>query len=384
VCAQETVPVDPLDSMPIRLGPVGLTPTFAVTDFGIDTNVFNDSVDPQRDFTFTATPKVQARLRSGRLILGGILATGLVYYQKFDDQRSIDYSAQGRGDADLGWFQPYAFAERLDTRDRLSAELDLRAPRVSTAVEGGGKILMSSTTGVRFSARRTSVAFEDGQEFDGVFLSETLNSHTTILEGGLDLNLTPLTTLSVMVSGQQDRFESRPDRDSDSFKVMPTIRLESPAIIQGSLAIGYRRFEGRTDALPDYAGVVYQGALSHVIAERTKVDVGLSRDVQYSFEMLEPYYVTTAVRLGLTHQLRETIDIRGVASNDRLDYRAQPSAEPASSRLDRVRMFSAGAGFLVRPNVRVGFDLEFTRRRSERADRQYERTRLLGSASYGF
>ncbi len=357
--------------MPIRLGPVGLTPTFAVTNFGVDTNVFNDSVDPQRDFTFTATPKVQARLRSGRLMLGGILATGLVYYQKFDDQRSVDYSAQGRGDVDLGWFQPYAFAERLDTRDRLSVELDLRAPRVSTAVEGGGRIVLSSTTGLRFTARRTSVAFEDGEVFEGIFLSETLNSHTTVLEGGLDLSLTPLTTFSVMVSGQQDRFESRPDRDSDSFKVMPTIRLEPPAIIQGSLAIGYRRFDGRTDALPDYSGIVYQGSLSHVIAERTKVDVGLARDVQYSFEVLEPYYVTTGVRMGLTHQLRETVDLRGAASSDRLDYQAQPSAEPASSRSDRVRLLSVGAGFLVRPNVRVGFDLEFTRRRSERADRQY-------------
>jgi hypothetical protein len=370
--------------MPIRLGPLGLTPTLSVTNFGIDSNVFNDSVDRQQDFTFTATPKVQARMRSGRLLLGGVLASGLVYYQKFDDQRSIDYSAQGRADVDLGWFQPYALAERLDTRDRLSVELDLRAPRVSTVVEGGGRAVFSPAMGFRFDARRTTVTFEDGEIFDGVFLSETLNSHTTVLEGGLELYLTPLTTMTVMVTGQQDRFESRPDRDSDSFRVMPTLRLEAPAIIQGSIGVGYRRFDGRSAELPDYNGLVFQGSLSHVIADRTKVDVGLSRDVQYSFEVLEPYYVTTGVRLSLSHQLRDTIDLRALASRDRLDYHAQSTATAAPSRSDRVLLYSAGFGYHVRPNVRVGLDLEYTRRQSERDDRQYDRTRLLGSASYGF
>ena len=56
--AQTVVPVDPLDSMPIRLGPIGLNPTLAITNFGIDDNVFNDASDPQRDFTMTVTPRL--------------------------------------------------------------------------------------------------------------------------------------------------------------------------------------------------------------------------------------------------------------------------------------------------------------------------------------
>ena len=78
--------------MPFRFGPVGLNPTLAVTNFGIDDNIFDDSIDPQSDFTMTVTPRLQARLRSGKVSLSGALATGLVYYQKFDDQRSIDYA----------------------------------------------------------------------------------------------------------------------------------------------------------------------------------------------------------------------------------------------------------------------------------------------------
>ena len=373
-----------MESMPIRLGPLGLTPTVSVTNLGVDTNVFNSSVDPQQDFTFTATPRLQARLRSGRALLSGALASGFVYYQEFDDQRSIDYSTQGRADFDLGWFQPYALAERTDTRDRFSVELDLRSPRVSTVIEGGGRMIFTPSTGFRFDARRSTVTFEDGQVYEGVPLSETLNSHTTVLEGGLDLYLTPLTTVTVMVTGQQDRFESSPERDADTFRVMPTIRLESPAIIQGTFGIGYRHFDGRNPSLPDYTGLVYQGSLSHVIADRTKVDLGLTRDVQYSFEVAEPYYVTNAVRVGLTHQLRDNVDIRGSASRDRLDYHAQTDITASEDRRDRVDIVSAGFGYRARPNLRVGVDVEYTRRLSPLAEREYDRTRVLGSVSYGY
>ena len=376
---------DPIESMPIRLGPLGLTPTITVTNFGIDSNVFNDPVDPKSDFTFTATPTMTARLRSGRLLVGGALSSGLVYYQQFDDERSIDYTAQGRVDLDLGWFRPFGRAERVDTRDRLSLELDIRAPRVSILAEGGARAVVSPKTGFTFAARRTSVTFDQASVFDGVFLSETLNSRTNVFEAGLELYLTPLTTMTMLVSRQEDRFEAAPERNSDSLRVMPTLRLDAPAIIQGSLAVGYRRFNGIDPGLPDYRGLVFKGSLSHVIAERTKVGVSIARDVEYSFERLEPYYLTTGARLTVNHQLRDTIDLRAAAARDRLDYQGQPTLPALTTeRRDHVELVSAGFGYLLRPNVRVGLDLEYSRRRSHRFDRQYDRTRLLGSASYGF
>jgi hypothetical protein len=379
------VPSDPIESMPIHLGPLGLTPTIAITNFGIDTNVFNDPVDPKSDFTFTATPTMTGRLRSGRLLVGGALSTGLVYYQQFDDERSIDYSTKSRIDLDLGWFRPFGRADRLDTRDRLSLELDLRAPRVSTLVEGGARAVISPKTGVTFAARRSTVTFDETSVFEGVALSETLNSRTTVLEGGLELYLTPLTTMTMMVARQEDRFEVTPERNADSLRVMPTLRLEAPAIVQGMLAVGYRQFDGLDPSLPDYGGLVFQGSLSHVIAERTKVGVVLARDIEYSFERLEPYYLTTGARISMNHQLRDTIDIRAVAARDRLDYQIEPTdLAPAGTRRDYIELVSAGFGYLLRTNVRVGLDVEYSRRTSSRLDRRYNRTRLLGSASYGF
>ena len=91
---------DPLETMPFRFGPLGVNPTLAITNFGVDDNIFDDSTDPKSDFTMTVAPRLQARLRSGNLLFSGSAATGLVYYQKFDDQRSVDYATDGRMDVD--------------------------------------------------------------------------------------------------------------------------------------------------------------------------------------------------------------------------------------------------------------------------------------------
>jgi hypothetical protein len=370
--------------MPFRFGPLGLNPTLAVTNFGVDDNIFNDSTDPKKDFTMTVTPRLQARLRSAKVLLSGAVATGLVYYQKFDDERSVDYAADGRVDVDLGWLRPYALASYLDTRERLNAELDARAPRTQTTVAAGTRVTLSPKTGLVFDARRTVLDFAEGETFEGVPLSTELNSTTKAFEGGIELFLTPLTTLAITASLQTDRFDSAPERDADTFRLLPTIRMEAPAIIQGSLAVGYRRFSALAPETPDYSGVVVQGSLTHTFGERTKVDLSLSRDVQYSFEPTEPYYLTTGFRVVLTQQLQESLDARAIVGRDRLDYREQaPSSVPNDTRTDRASVIGGGVGYHVRPNLRVGVDVEFARRSSDRLDRRYDRTRVFASMTYG-
>jgi hypothetical protein len=371
--------------MPIRLGPIGLNPTLAITNFGIDDNVFNDANDPKRDFTMTVTPRLQARLRGGRMLLSGTVATGLVYYKELDEERSIDYTAEGRVDVDRGWFQPYALASLLDTRERLNAELDVRAPRTQTTLVAGTRLVLSPKIGLVLDLRKTGLEFAEGTFIDGVSLSQTLNSRTSAIEGGLELYLTPLTTFAVTASQQTDRFDESPERDSDTFRILPSIRMEAPAIIQGSLAVGYRRFTALDPETPDYSGLVVKGSLTHTFAERTKVDLTLSRDVQYSFEPTEPYYLTTGFRVVVTDQLHESLDVRATVGRDRLDYREEAtSGVPNDTRIDHASVLGVGVGYRFQPNLRTGLDVEFAKRASDHVDRRYDRTRVFASLTYGF
>jgi hypothetical protein len=383
--AQTTSTTDPLEAMPIRFGQLGLSPTLAITNLGIDDNIFNDATDPKRDFTMTVTPRLQARLQTGKVLLSGAVATGLVYYQKYDDERSIDYATDGRVDVYLGWFQPYALASLLDTRERLNVELDERAPRTQTAFAVGTRLLLSPKTGIMFDFRQAGLDFAEGTTFDGVPLSQSLNSTTKTLEGGLELYLTPLTTFSVVASRQTDRFDQSPEKNADTFRILPSIRMEAPAIIRGSLAVGYRRFSPIDPETPDYSGLVVQGSLTHTFAEQTKVDLLLSRDVQYSFEESEPYYLTTGFRVVLTQQLGESFDVRAMVGRDRLEYREEAtSGVPKDTRIDRASVLGAGVGYRFQANLRTGVDVEFAKRTSEVPNRQYERTRVFASMTYGF
>ena len=82
----------------------------------------------------------------------------------------------------------------------------------------------------------------------------------------------------------------------------------------------------------------WPGLAVATFADRTKVDLVLSRDVQYSFELNEPYYLTTGFRVVVNHQLRETTSTcESPAARDRLDYRAEercPIAVPDEKRTD--------------------------------------------------
>ncbi len=386
VSAQDPTSPDPLEGMPIRLGPVGVSPTLTITNFGIDSNVFNDSVDPQQDFTLTATPKVLARVRAGRAALSGSLATGLVYYQKFEDERAMEYATEGRVDVETGTFRPWFLASRIDTSERLNVEIDLRAPRVQTNLAGGLRVIATPRFGIVAAARRSSLQFEEGSVVDGVPLSQTLNSDAVTLEGGVEYYPTPLTTFSLVASQQQDRFDEAPGRDADSLRIMPSVRMVAPAIVEGSFGVGYRRFDGKSPLLPDFSGVVAQATVSHRFGDVLKLDLNVSRDIQYSFEQTEPYYILSSLRVTVTRQLRESLDIRGSAGRDNLDYHsiAEAVGAPDDTRRDRYTVISGGAGYRFRPDLRTGIDLEYAKRDSDRPDHEYDRTRLVGTMSFGF
>ena len=89
--AQTPAP-DPDAEANIRLGPLSLKSTLALTNLGIDTNVFNeaDADQPQSDFTMTFSPTTDVWLRMGRTWITGTVDLDWVYYNKFASERSAN------------------------------------------------------------------------------------------------------------------------------------------------------------------------------------------------------------------------------------------------------------------------------------------------------
>src|SRR5205823_2306633 len=64
VCAQSETGGPP-QNVRMRIGPLYVNPTLALTNAGIDTNVFNEASDPKRDYTVTITPATDLWVRAG-------------------------------------------------------------------------------------------------------------------------------------------------------------------------------------------------------------------------------------------------------------------------------------------------------------------------------
>jgi hypothetical protein len=378
--AQTQAP-EAIETMPIHIGPLGLRPSLSITNVGTDSNVFNDADNPQDDFTATVVPRLVARVRGGRVLLSYGSTADMVYFKKFTSERSINASTDVRLDANLGRLQPYISAGWVDTKDRLNAEVDVRTPRTQRTRGAGVRMLLASRTAVVVSARRFTMDFDEGAQFRGIDLTRTLNSRTDSVDASLQLLLSPLTTFSMTTSFQRDRFDAAPERDSDTLRLLPALQFDPTSLIRGTLAVGYRRFRPLTPALPDYSGLLVQAGLGYTMLARTRFDLDLTRDVQYSFEDLEPYYLSTGGRVTVTHQLVGPFDLQAFGGRQTMAYRQR--LVPGDARRDRVNTYGVGAGYRLRDDLRLGVTWETNRRKSALADHRYERRRLYASLTYG-
>jgi hypothetical protein len=385
-------PPPPASTRGIEVGPVTITPHFEIREVGIDDNVFNDPVDPQRDFTATMTSRVNARVRMGWTRLTGSSTVDAVYFKKFTEERALNRAAEGRFEIGEGLLRPFLTAGIIDTNERMNAEIDARAGRRQTNYGGGVGVAFTPRTILLLSARRSNLDFDDDEQYRGVNLSRTLNSHSDQFDAGIRMAITPLTTWDITGGVQYDRFGRDPRRNADSLRVTTGLEFNPSALLSGRASVGYRRFTPAVSSLAAYNGIVAQAGLTYSV-ESTRVEGQLERDVRYSFEDLEPYYVTTGGRIVITRQLAGPVDTQGIIGRQSLDYRefgadSAPGAPRISSevsRRDRASVYGVGLGYRLGHTARFGFNVEWSRRRSdELADRRYNRRRLYGTVTYGF
>ncbi len=384
VLAQAQTPTDdPLERAMIRVGPVGINPSITLRNMGVDDNVFNDPENPKSDFTLTVTPKAEVLFRPRRLHLAYTTSTDYVYYRDYASERGTNQASQVRAEFDLGRFQPYAAAGGASTRERYNQEVDARARHHDRTYAAGLGLRLASRTTVSAAARRTTVAFDEGSAFRGEDLARAFNSTINAVEGTFGLQLTPLTGVSFVVTREQQRFDLDPDRDSDTTRITPTVTFSPGALFNGSAAVGYRRFNGRSTSLPDFSGLVAVVNLSATILGRNRLDTTFSRDVRYSYEQDVPYYLATGATATLTTLIGGPFDVRITGGRQGLDYRASNASDTRASR-DTYASYGGGIGYRLRQRMRLGLDAEWARRSSDRTTtREFHNRRIFASLTWG-
>ncbi len=381
--AGQDLPSDPSEAARFRLGPIRFTPHLAITEVGVDTNVFNDAGEGRRDTTATFGPGVDYWLRFGRARVSARSNVTYTWFREFANQRSFNNEHDVRIDVPMARITPFVDGAYRRGRVRPGFEIDTRAFRMESSAGGGIDVALTGKTTLRVEAHERRHRFSEDEFFLGESLQERLNRSITAIGLSWRQALTPLTTFVVQAEHEDQEFEFDHIRDSTGVRVMPGFELDPFALIAGKVFVGFRTFETTDPAVPDFTGLVADVEANYRLRS-TRFDVGLVRDVQYSAEVLEPYYVMTDLRLRVTQKITLRWDVVGNIGRYWLAYRSLDlDAGEEIPRTDRGRRLGGGIGYTFGRSLRVGVDVDHYQRSSPVFGRGYEGLRIGGSFTYG-
>lgn len=377
--------VDPAEDAKVHLGPLALTPRFALRNLGVDSNVFNTADSPTKDFTATFGPGVDSWLRIGRARLSTQTLVEWTYFRKADEQRALNTTQLARLELDLATLIPYVKGGVISTRQRPNLEIDDRVRQQRTTTGAGSRVRLGGRSRLDVDLLRERIDFGSGSAGDAG-LTAALNREVAEGSVAFQVDLTPLTTLVVRTGMSYDVFEFARVRDSSSVTVLPGLEMKPSALISGKAFVGVRRFNAKSEIVPDFTGVVASVDVGYVMRESTRFGVKVDRNLDYSFQADRPYYVATTANFDVKQALGYTWDVVGRVGRARLAYRglAGDAGADADGQRDLITTFGIGFGRRLGESIRVGIDIDHGRRQSDAAFRGYEGFKVGGSVTYGY
>jgi hypothetical protein len=384
--AQQDTP-DPRSNADAHLGIFYLTPKFAVKEFGLDSNVFNNA-DEKKDFTFTLAPHADVWLPfSNRGLITTSVGADVSYYATYASERSVNPDVKVRGELFLNRINPFVEASYLNTRQRPNYEIDIRSRRREEGQRAGVRVRVTPKFSVELAGSRQTLDFNADAIYQDVNLRQVLNRETRTASLTIRHNLTPLTTLALRTEAGNDRFEFAPLRNSDTVRIMPGVELKARALISGSAYVGVRRFTPKSDLLQPFSGTVAATALNYVLKGSTRFTFTADRDLTYSYEEGQPYYVATGFGLNIRRQIIGRTDVTVGAQRIRNTYRdlLLPGTDATDlKRVDRTMVYNASFGYRL-GQTRVGVGARYQQRDTTSLRfRDYQGLRFISTVDYDF
>jgi hypothetical protein len=367
----------------IRLGPATIYPTIALRDTGTDSNVFNDETGTRGDVTYSVTPRAFITSQVANTRFTGRALGNLVFYRTYTDQNSTSALFDGRLEVVSPGLRPFVSAGVAQRRERQGYEIDARARQRQGTGMVGADYDVTSITAVTAWASRTSTKWDRDEMYRGVGLADQLNYVSDIIAGGARYKVTPLTRIAASVEMQRDRFAQSPLRDSNSLRIGSSVDFDSTAAVAGHVSAGYRSLKPLNAAVATFRGFTASTQLRYHFRDWTEVGVEGDRDVDYSYDALQPFVLESGGRLRVVQRTIGPLEI--IAVGERRLLRHQRIGETSfDGRREITRSAGAGIGLQFRKQVRFEIVYERTTRTStDPAGRDYERTRLFASIGYG-
>lgn len=374
------------DAARIRLGPFYLTPSISLENIGYDTNVFLDpeTREPQSDFVVTITPALRAALPiASRALVTFDLAPRGEYYRRLSNARSFAPQGAVLGEVFSPRFDLIGEGSLHSGRRRPSFEIEQRVDFTNTMVAGGLRYRPRSRLDFELTAFRTSTSFQD-ELFEEVNLDESLTRQNLGLRLTATRRLTSKTSASISVERSSSEFAVSSEKNGTTLVVSPGLSFTANALIAGQFNIGWLKFTPEKEALPEFAGVVADVDLSYTLRQATRFAVRWRRDLNYSFEPLQPYYLLRGLGASVRRQVVGRVDLILAFDQFESSYRSLLEMEAPAARVDISQTYSGDLGMRLNRQSRVGFRVAtVTRESNQRADRNYRGIQMGLSYHYG-
>jgi hypothetical protein len=360
-----------------RLGSFVFSPSIAINELGVDSNVFDEADDPKSDFTVAMRPNVDVFANMGLFRFAGAAASEFTYFKDYESERSVARQYRGRLEGTFSLIRPFVAAAYNHIHTRPSDEIDARASREEIEMTVGVAADVSPIARVFVMGTRITTDYDDSEIFRDVPLADALNRDESTIAAGIRLEATPFTTVTFSAGYSEDTFDFA-SRNATSRGGKVDVEFSPEAVIRGKLALGFEDHRPDDSAAPSYRGLVGQAGLTYSMLERATLGVDFNRAIQYSYDASEAHFVQTGTHVTWTQRISGAYDAQVRLSREWLDY-AVSSSNPV------VNGYQIGVGYNLRDTSRISVNFEYAERVVEESpDRRYDRRRIFTSYTYGF
>ncbi len=344
--------VDPLDTARVRLGSFGFTPSL-VTTAGYDSNVTREP-GAIGDSEFVTSPQVETWLHLGRFLLNTQSAFEAIGFPHQEPNWTFNHHNGAKLTIEGARFSPTLTFTHRDTYARPTGfEINTRSRRLEDDATAGLQWFATGQLTLSAKARRKRTDWAASAVLEGSQLRETLNRTTS--SGDIDANVevTPLTKITLVAQTTRDRFDFSPQRNSDTQHVMGGLTISSPAMLWGSALVGYSHFSSPASGAADFHGVISAVSLGYNSESKTRVLFAFDRYPNVSYSDRLGYYLLTSYSAAVAQTVFDAWEARVFAGRHLLDY-SQAGLASATQRTMTRTDYGGSLSWKPGPLTRIG------------------------------
>lgn len=276
-----------------RAGPFYLRPFILLKDVGYDDNVRFDSREAEGDTTATAGAGIRGVALWGDR--GGVNFSHELDYVAFGENTDLNHLNSFTRARGIALFKRLALSLEdaySSVRERPNTEVDQRLRRRSNDLRAEVRSLRDRRFGWKAGLRHTDINYSTdvpGSEPAARRLSRVERSATL----GGEARIRPKTTFTLEGIVEHVEFDDRSEgRDTRSYTILPGLRFDPSASIQGHLKIGVESLEAPERPQSDLRTTVGEAALSVRLGRASRLKGTFNRDLLFSILQENLYYVS--------------------------------------------------------------------------------------------